>query len=194
MILLKPPTGAVSLLPVRQRVAPPLTCESHLCLLSRSGLLELNVSGCPWAAVSALCQAVCPCLKLLDLSRVEDLKDSHLRELLAPPPDTRTGETPTSEHLRLHKGSEVITCLILCSDWACSPRGNQSGAFPECDRAAFGGFGPDGRVVPPTDALRSSPGQVGPEPLREHHRPDGAHAHLPHLPPEREPHPHQPGR
>ncbi|XP_074552269.1 F-box/LRR-repeat protein 19 [Halichoeres trimaculatus] len=59
------------------------------------GLLELNVSGCPWSAVSALCQAVCPCLKLLDLSRVEDLKDSHLRELLAPPPDTRTahGET-----------------------------------------------------------------------------------------------------
>ncbi|XP_049417250.1 F-box/LRR-repeat protein 19 [Epinephelus fuscoguttatus] len=54
------------------------------------GLLELNVSGCPWQAVSALCQAVCPCLKLLDLSRVEDLKDSHLRELLAPPPDTRT--------------------------------------------------------------------------------------------------------
>uniref|UniRef100_A0A8D3DZE7 PHD-type domain-containing protein n=1 Tax=Scophthalmus maximus TaxID=52904 RepID=A0A8D3DZE7_SCOMX len=59
------------------------------------GLLELNVSGCPWPVVSALCQTVCPCLKLLDLSRVEDLKDSHLRELLAPPPDTRTahGET-----------------------------------------------------------------------------------------------------
>ncbi|XP_035852535.1 F-box/LRR-repeat protein 19 [Sander lucioperca] len=59
------------------------------------GLLELNVSGCAWPAVSALCQAVCPCLKLLDLSRVEDLKDSHLRDLLAPPPDTRTahGET-----------------------------------------------------------------------------------------------------
>lgn len=49
------------------------------------GLLELNVSGCSWPAVSALCQAVCPCLRLLDLSRVEDLKDSHLRELLAPP-------------------------------------------------------------------------------------------------------------
>uniref|UniRef100_A0A3Q2UN31 Zgc:158376 n=1 Tax=Fundulus heteroclitus TaxID=8078 RepID=A0A3Q2UN31_FUNHE len=56
------------------------------------GLLELNVSGCAWPAVSALCQAVCPCLKLLDLSRVEDLKDSHLRELLAPPPETRTGD------------------------------------------------------------------------------------------------------
>uniref|UniRef100_A0A667WSL0 Zgc:158376 n=1 Tax=Myripristis murdjan TaxID=586833 RepID=A0A667WSL0_9TELE len=59
------------------------------------GLLELNVSGCPWSSVSALCQAVCPCLRLLDLSRVEELKDSHLRELLAPPADTRTahGET-----------------------------------------------------------------------------------------------------
>ncbi|XP_020342001.1 F-box/LRR-repeat protein 19-like isoform X1 [Oncorhynchus kisutch] len=54
------------------------------------GLLELNVSGCPWSSVSALCQAACPCLRLLDLSRVEDMKDSHLRELLAPPADTRT--------------------------------------------------------------------------------------------------------
>ncbi|XP_056596886.1 F-box/LRR-repeat protein 19 [Triplophysa dalaica] len=55
------------------------------------GLLELNVSGCPWSSVSALCQSVCPCLWLLDLSRVEDLKDSHLKELLAPPSnDTRS--------------------------------------------------------------------------------------------------------
>lgn len=55
------------------------------------GLLELNVSGCPWTSVSALCQAVCPCLRLLDLSRVEDLKDSNLRELLATPnADTRS--------------------------------------------------------------------------------------------------------
>ncbi|CDQ78062.1 unnamed protein product [Oncorhynchus mykiss] len=54
------------------------------------GLLELNVSGCPWSSVSALCQAACPCLRLLDFSRVEDMKDSHLRELLAPPTDTRT--------------------------------------------------------------------------------------------------------
>uniref|UniRef100_A0A8C5G7M0 F-box/LRR-repeat protein 19-like n=1 Tax=Gouania willdenowi TaxID=441366 RepID=A0A8C5G7M0_GOUWI len=60
-------------------------------LISRlQGLIELNVSGCPWSSVSALCQSVCPCLKLLDLSRVEDLKDFHLRELLAPPPDART--------------------------------------------------------------------------------------------------------
>ncbi|XP_065150986.2 F-box/LRR-repeat protein 19 [Paramisgurnus dabryanus] len=55
------------------------------------GLLELNVSGCSWSSVSALCQSVCPCLRLLDLSRVEDLKDSHLKELLAPPSnDTRS--------------------------------------------------------------------------------------------------------
>lgn len=54
------------------------------------GLLELNVSGCPWSSVSALCQAACPCLRLLDLSHVEELKDSHLRELLAPPQDSRT--------------------------------------------------------------------------------------------------------
>ncbi|XP_076015527.1 F-box/LRR-repeat protein 19 isoform X2 [Genypterus blacodes] len=59
------------------------------------GLLQLNVAGCPWPVVSALCQAVCPCLRLLDLSRVEDLKDSHLRELLAPPPDTRTAQGET---------------------------------------------------------------------------------------------------
>ncbi|XP_061740726.1 F-box/LRR-repeat protein 19-like isoform X1 [Nerophis ophidion] len=62
-------------------------------LISRlPGLLELNVAGCAWSVVSALCQSTCPCLRLLDLSRVEDLKDSHLKELLAPPPDTRTGE------------------------------------------------------------------------------------------------------
>lgn len=54
--------------------------------------MELNVSGVGWPVVSALCQVVCPCLRLLDLSRVEDLKDSHLRELLGPPPDPRTGE------------------------------------------------------------------------------------------------------
>ncbi|XP_036408543.1 F-box/LRR-repeat protein 19 [Megalops cyprinoides] len=57
------------------------------------GLEELIVSGCSWSCVSALCQAACPCLRLLDLSRVEDLKDSHLRELLAPPADARAGHS-----------------------------------------------------------------------------------------------------
>uniref|UniRef100_M4AWQ1 Zgc:158376 n=1 Tax=Xiphophorus maculatus TaxID=8083 RepID=M4AWQ1_XIPMA len=82
----------------RQPVSLNLGCtniskKQLMWLINRlPGLLELNVSGCAWPAVSALCQAVCPCLKLLDLSRVEDLKDSHLRELLAPPPESRTGD------------------------------------------------------------------------------------------------------
>ncbi|XP_066579332.1 F-box/LRR-repeat protein 19 [Amia ocellicauda] len=57
------------------------------------GLRELILSGCPWASVSALCSALCPCLRLLDLRWVEDLKDSHLRELLGPPAETRTGHS-----------------------------------------------------------------------------------------------------
>uniref|UniRef100_H2RLU2 Zgc:158376 n=1 Tax=Takifugu rubripes TaxID=31033 RepID=H2RLU2_TAKRU len=70
------------------------------------GLVELNVCGVAWPVVSALCQVVCPCLKLLDLSRVEDLKDSHLRELLVPPPDTRTahGESRAG---RFHNVTEL---------------------------------------------------------------------------------------
>ncbi|XP_062865304.1 F-box/LRR-repeat protein 19 isoform X2 [Trichomycterus rosablanca] len=74
------------------------------------GLCELNISGCPWASVSALCQTVCPCLRLLDLSRVEDLKDSHLKELLAPPTsdtaDTKGGRFQNVTELRL-AGLEV---------------------------------------------------------------------------------------
>lgn len=73
--------------PQRKELCDWLTPPSSL----RPGLLELDVSGCPWPVVSALCQASCPCLQLLDLSRVEDLKDPQLRELLAPPADTRTG-------------------------------------------------------------------------------------------------------
>ncbi|XP_051949537.1 F-box/LRR-repeat protein 19-like [Xyrauchen texanus] len=87
------------------------------------GLLELNVSGCPWSSVSALCQSVCPCLRLLDLSRVEDLKDSHLKELLAPPSndtrsahgDNRGGRFQNVIELRL-AGLEVtdaVSCLIV---------------------------------------------------------------------------------
>ncbi|XP_051991489.1 F-box/LRR-repeat protein 19 [Xyrauchen texanus] len=82
------------------------------------GLLELNVSGCPWSSVSALCQSVCPCLRLLDLSRVEDLKDSHLKELLAPPSndtrsahgDNRGGRFQNVTELRL-AGLEVTDAL-----------------------------------------------------------------------------------
>ncbi|XP_041092684.1 F-box/LRR-repeat protein 19 [Polyodon spathula] len=54
-------------------------------------LKELILSGCSWSSVSALCSSCCPCLRLLDLRWVEDVKESHLRELLAPPADCRTG-------------------------------------------------------------------------------------------------------
>ncbi|XP_033853142.3 F-box/LRR-repeat protein 19-like isoform X2 [Acipenser ruthenus] len=54
------------------------------------GLKELILSGCSWSSVSALCSSCCPCLRLLDLRWVEEVKESHLRELLAPPAD-RTG-------------------------------------------------------------------------------------------------------
>uniref|UniRef100_A0A672GM69 Uncharacterized protein n=1 Tax=Salarias fasciatus TaxID=181472 RepID=A0A672GM69_SALFA len=79
------------------------------------GLLELNVAGCPWSSVCALCQTVCPCLKLLDLSRVEDLKDSHLRELLAPPPDTH-GETRTG---RFQNVTELRLAGLELTDASC---------------------------------------------------------------------------
>uniref|UniRef100_A0A3B3Z9C5 F-box domain-containing protein n=1 Tax=Periophthalmus magnuspinnatus TaxID=409849 RepID=A0A3B3Z9C5_9GOBI len=63
-------------------------------LLNRlQGLEQLILCGCLWASVSALCLTVCPCLRLLDLSRVEDLKDSHLKELLAPPPEAPHGDS-----------------------------------------------------------------------------------------------------
>uniref|UniRef100_A0AAV2KM26 Uncharacterized protein n=1 Tax=Knipowitschia caucasica TaxID=637954 RepID=A0AAV2KM26_KNICA len=60
-------------------------------LLNRlQGLEQLFLPGCLWSSVSALCLTVCPGLRLLDLSRVEELKDSQLKELLAPPTELRS--------------------------------------------------------------------------------------------------------
>lgn len=70
-----------------------LVCD--ICVLCAPGLAELTVAGVAWPAVAALCQGVRSCLRMLDLSGVDDLKDAHLRELLAPPPDSRTGEHTT---------------------------------------------------------------------------------------------------
>ncbi|MBN3309582.1 FXL19 protein, partial [Amia calva] len=61
--------------------------------LQGTGNIITTSLSCPWASVSALCSALCPCLRLLDLRWVEDLKDSHLRELLGPPAETRTGHS-----------------------------------------------------------------------------------------------------
>lgn len=49
------------------------------------------LSGCSWLSVSALGSAPLPALRLLDLRWIEDVKDSQLRELLLPPPDTKPG-------------------------------------------------------------------------------------------------------
>ncbi|KYO28597.1 F-box/LRR-repeat protein 19 [Alligator mississippiensis] len=70
-------------------------------LLNRlQGLRELILTGCSWGAVSALSTASVPALRLLDLRWVQDLKDSHLRELLLPPPDARPGQTEARGRLQ----------------------------------------------------------------------------------------------
>uniref|UniRef100_H3ACC6 CXXC-type domain-containing protein n=1 Tax=Latimeria chalumnae TaxID=7897 RepID=H3ACC6_LATCH len=64
------------------------------------GLKELILSGCSWSSVSALCSAGCPYLRLLDLRWVEDIKDSHLRELVSPPADTKPGQLDSRGRLQ----------------------------------------------------------------------------------------------
>ncbi|XP_072340263.1 F-box/LRR-repeat protein 19-like isoform X3 [Scyliorhinus torazame] len=61
------------------------------------GLKELILSGCSWSSVSALCTASCSDLQLLDLRWLEDVKDSHLRELVSPPTDNRPGGTHSGD-------------------------------------------------------------------------------------------------
>lgn len=70
-------------------------------LLNRlQGLQELVLSGCSWPSVSALGSAPLPALRLLDLRWIEDVKDSQLRELLLPPPDTKPGQTESRGRLQ----------------------------------------------------------------------------------------------
>ncbi|XP_061702736.1 F-box/LRR-repeat protein 19 isoform X2 [Syngnathoides biaculeatus] len=79
-------------------------------LISRlPGLAELTVAGVAWPAVSALCQGVRSCLRVLDLSGVDDLKDAHLRELLAPPSDSRAARGGGTEPRagRFHNVTEL---------------------------------------------------------------------------------------
>ncbi|XP_077385889.1 F-box/LRR-repeat protein 19 [Festucalex cinctus] len=81
-----------------------------LWLISRlPGLAELTVAGVAWPVVSALCQGVRSCLRMLDLSGVDDLKDAHLRELLALPPDNRTARSGGAEPRvgRFHNVTEL---------------------------------------------------------------------------------------
>ncbi|XP_035225018.1 lysine-specific demethylase 2A-like isoform X2 [Stegodyphus dumicola] len=61
---------------------------------------ELILSGCSSASVAALCTCNCPLLRSLDLSWVEGLNDSVIRDLLAPPPDSRPGFIESKTRLR----------------------------------------------------------------------------------------------
>uniref|UniRef100_A0A8B9RKZ2 Lysine-specific demethylase 2B n=1 Tax=Astyanax mexicanus TaxID=7994 RepID=A0A8B9RKZ2_ASTMX len=63
------------------------------------GLRELQLAGCSWAAVSALCSSSCPMLRALDLQWVEGLKDQQITDLLTPPSDYRPGQQDCSSKL-----------------------------------------------------------------------------------------------
>ncbi|XP_048411937.1 lysine-specific demethylase 2B-like isoform X11 [Stegostoma tigrinum] len=64
------------------------------------GLKDLVVSGCSWAAISALCSSSCPLLRTMDLRWVEGLKDAQMRDLLSPPTDNRPGQIDNRSKLR----------------------------------------------------------------------------------------------
>ncbi|XP_005473189.1 lysine (K)-specific demethylase 2Ba isoform X2 [Oreochromis niloticus] len=64
------------------------------------GLRVLRLSGCSWAAVSALCTSSCPLLRTLDVQWVEGLKDAQMRDLLSPPTDNRPGQLDNRCKLR----------------------------------------------------------------------------------------------
>ncbi|XP_072514412.1 lysine (K)-specific demethylase 2Bb isoform X2 [Salminus brasiliensis] len=69
-------------------------------LLNRlPGLRELQLAGCSWVAVSALCSSSCPLLRTLDLQWVEGLKDQQITDLLSPPSDYRPGQQDCSSKL-----------------------------------------------------------------------------------------------
>nr|XP_061800550.1 lysine-specific demethylase 2B-like [Nerophis lumbriciformis] len=64
------------------------------------GLRVLLLSGCSWAAVSALCTSCCPLLRTLDVQWVEGLKDAQMRDLLSPTTDNRPGQLDNRSKLR----------------------------------------------------------------------------------------------
>lgn len=83
------------------------------------------LSGCSWLSVSALGSAPLPALRLLDLRWIEDVKDSQLRELLLPPPDTKPGVASTGEKPKagdggccwISLGLHQIQCVACVCPW-----------------------------------------------------------------------------
>lgn len=77
-----------------------------VCCAPPAGLRVLLLSGCSWAAVSALCTSSCPLLRTLDVQWVEGVKDAQMRDLLSPPTDNRPGTHPEQTEER-----EMCVCV-----------------------------------------------------------------------------------
>lgn len=75
--------------------------QQLLWIISRlPQLKDLGLQGCPWNTVSALKTCFCPSLSGLDLGYVQHLLDGAVREVLAPPVDSRPGLTDSKSRLR----------------------------------------------------------------------------------------------
>jgi F-box/leucine-rich repeat protein 10/11 len=68
-------------------------------------LKSLTLTGCSWAAVSALCSSICPLLQQLSLNWVDGIADNCIEDLVLPPIDHRPGIDDSLS--RLHR------CTIL---------------------------------------------------------------------------------
>jgi len=74
--------------------------QLHWVLARLPQLRHLSVVGVPWGSVSALKSSFTPALKGLDLGYVDNLIDGGVREILAPPADSRPGLTDSKSRLR----------------------------------------------------------------------------------------------
>ncbi|CAM1320890.1 KDM2A (predicted) [Pycnogonum litorale] len=68
---------------------------------------KLNLAGCSWAAVSAMCTADCPLLTCLNLNWVEGLTDSTIRDLLSKPPSSTMRPGFIENKTRLRSLAEI---------------------------------------------------------------------------------------
>lgn len=64
------------------------------------GLKHLSLQGTPIQAALGLHTCLCPPLQILDISFVRGLNDSAIRDILAPPKDSRPGLTDSKSRLR----------------------------------------------------------------------------------------------
>lgn len=81
-----------------------LSKQQLIWMISRlPQLKEISLEGNPWSTASALKTCFCPALSTLNLGYVDHLSDAALREILAPPIDSRPGLTDSKSRLRFLK-------------------------------------------------------------------------------------------